>query len=123
MNSFFKSQLTSLVATGVDFLTTIFLKELCNFWYLTAHITGLFAGGFTQFSINRKWTFEKGKNKLLTTIFRFVLVWLLGFTLNTLGVWWLTQYFEWNYIVSKITTSSVLAISLSFFLQKKFVFK
>lgn len=123
MHLFYKSQVVSMAATAVDFLTTILLKEIGGLAYLSAHIIGLTAGGCTQFTLNRKWTFKYKHKKSKEVIFRFVMIWILGFSVNILSVWILTTFFQWNYIVSKILTSLVLAVSFNFYLQKEYVFK
>lgn len=122
MSSFYKSQTVSLIATAVDFLVTIFLKEIVGIIYMAAHAIGLISGGFTQFTLNRRWAFKKDK-KTNKMIFRYLLVWMLNFLLNTFVVWCLTHFLQWDFIVSKVTTSALMAVSINFFLQKEYVFK
>tara|TARA_R110000868_G_scaffold136970_6_gene350290 strand:- start:1114 stop:1485 length:372 start_codon:yes stop_codon:yes gene_type:complete len=123
MQKFYKSQIVSLIATATDFLITISLKEIAGFPYLSAHMVGITAGGASQFTLNKIWAFKKGKNISNRMIIKFILVWVVGFSLNTSGVWLLTHSFHWNYILSKIIISSVLAVSLNFYFQKEYVFK
>lgn len=122
MSSFYKSQTASLIATAVDFLVTIFLKEIVGIIYMAAHAIGLISGGFIQFTLNRRWAFKKDSrtNKI---IFRYLLVWMLNFLLNTSVVWCLTHFLQWDFLVSKIATSALMAVSINFFLQKEYVFK
>ncbi|WP_066435407.1 GtrA family protein [Chryseobacterium sp. CCH4-E10] len=122
MGTFYKSQTVSLIATAIDFLMTILLKEFIGLPYMYAHIIGLMSGGFTQFTLNRRWAFKAGK-KTNKMIFRFLLVWAFNFSLNTFFVWWLTDFFQWNFMISKVMTSSIMAVSLNFLLHKKYVFK
>jgi len=122
MSSFYKSQTVSLIATAVDFLVTIFLKEIVGIIYMAAHAIGLISGGFIQFTLNRRWAFKKDSrtNKM---IFRYLLVWMLNFLLNNSVVWCLTHFLQWDFLVSKIATSTLMAVSINFFLQKEYVFK
>ncbi|MDP9961849.1 GtrA family protein [Chryseobacterium lathyri] len=119
---FFKLQLVSLTSTAVDFSVTILLKEFAEVVYLAAHIVGLFSGGLTQFTLNRRWVFNSGE-RTNAMILKFIFVWMINFSLSTTSVWLLTNFFQWNYIFSKIITSTLLAVSINFFLQKEYVFK
>lgn len=123
MRAFYKSLFTSLIATTVDFLLTIFIKEVCGIWYLAANVAGMIAGGCTQFTLNRKWTFKEGKSKLPEVALRFFVIWLSGLILNTSGLWLLTHFFGVNYIISKLIVSAALAVSVNFYLQKRYVFR
>lgn len=122
MSSFYKSQTVSLIATAVDFLVTIFLKEIVGIIYMAAHAIGLISGGFIQFTLNRRWAFKKD-SKTNKMIFRYLLVWMLNFLLNNSVVWCLTHFLQWDFLVSKIATSTLMAVSINFFLQKEYVFK
>lgn len=122
MFSFLKSQTVSLLATTVDFTITILLKDIFGIEYLAAHAVGLISGGFTQFTLNRKWTFKQG-NANVKMITRFLLVWMSNFVLSTSIVYCLTHFFQWDFLVSKVITATVLAVSINFFLQKEYVFK
>lgn len=123
MRAFYKSQFASLMATMVDFLLTIFIKEVFGLWYLAANVVGMIAGGCTQFTLNRKWTFKEGKSGLSDVVVRYVVVWVSGLILNTSGLWLLTHFFGINYIISKLIVSVVLAVSVNFYLQKRYVFR
>lgn len=122
MISFFKSQTVSLISTAVDFSVTIVCKEFFGIPYLGAHSLGLVSGGFTQFTLNRKWTFNQGNatNKMMG---RFLLAWTSNFILNNGIVYCLTHFLQWEFLVSKIVTATILAITINFFLQKEYVFK
>jgi len=122
MSSFYKSQTVSLIATAVDFLVTIFLKEIVGIIYMAAHAIGLISGGFIQFTLNRRWAFKKD-SKTNKMIFRYLLVWMLNFLLNNSVVWCLTHFLQWDFLVSKIATLALMAVSINFFLQKEYVFK
>ncbi len=123
MRSFIKSQFSSVIATSVDFFTTILLREVLGMGYLPAHASGMTAGGITQFTLNRKWTFGGGKNSVRTTAIRYVMAWTLGLILSTAGVWLLTHYLGVNYIISKAIVSVVLSVSVNFHIHKHYVFK
>lgn len=56
-------------------------------------------------------------------LLRFFLAWSVNFSISTAAVWLLTSFADWNLLVTKIIVSTVLAISINFFLQKEYVFK
>lgn len=123
MRVFYKSQFASLMATTVDFLITILIKEVFGIWYLAANVVGMIAGGWTHFTFNRKCTFKGGKSKLPEVGRRYIVVWVSGLILNISGLWLLTHSFRINYIISKLIVSVILAVSVNFYLQKRYVFR
>lgn len=120
---FLKAQVSSLIATAVDFTITIVLKELFGLWYVLANVTGVVCGGVTNFLINREWVFGTSERTVRIQVQRYFLVWSGNFLLNAGGVWAITQSTELSYLTAKIIVSFVLAFTYNFFLQKHFVFK
>jgi putative flippase GtrA len=120
---FLKAQVSSLIATAVDFTITIVLKELFGLWYVLANVTGVVCGGVTNFLINKDWVFGTSERTVRIQAQRYFLVWSGNFLLNAGGVWVITQSTELSYLTAKIIVSFVLAFTYNFFLQKHFVFK
>jgi len=120
---FLKSQLTSIVATAVDFCITVMLVEQLNVSYGIASGAGNIAGAITGFLLGRKWVFAAGENGLSTQATRYVLVWCGYFLLNVLLVTRLTTYTSINYIIIKITVAIVLSIAYNYRLHKRYVFR
>jgi putative flippase GtrA len=123
MIRFIKAQASSLTATAVDFLLTIFLTEVMGVWYAAANVAGVVSGGFVNFYINRDWVFNGREDALRSQVFRYITVWCGNFLLNALGVWLLTQYAQCNYVLSKIVISLLVGWSYNYVLQKNYVFK
>jgi putative flippase GtrA len=123
MATFIKAQAASLTATIVDFSVTVLLKEVFHCWYLLASILGTISGGVVNFSMNRSWVFKAHNKKIHFQAIKYVLVWIGNLVLVSGGVFLLTNYGGFSYIVSKITVSLVVGIFYNYVLQKRFVFK
>lgn len=123
MSTFLKAQASSLIATCTDFLITIILKEVFSFWYVLANIIGVISGGIANFYINKDWVFNGKTNTVKAQAIRYFAVWLGNLLLNALGVFLLTKFGHFNYIISKIVVSLLLGWTYNYFLQKNYVFK
>ncbi|RLD22282.1 MAG: hypothetical protein DRI54_08520, partial [Bacteroidetes bacterium] len=55
--SFFRAQVTAIVATATDFTVMIFFKEFLGSWYMVAVVIGTLVGGFVGFMLGRYWAF------------------------------------------------------------------
>lgn len=123
MATFVKAQASSLVASAVDFLVTIFCKEVLGIWYVAASFTGTLSGGITNFILGRSWVFKKKKEKTIPVqAVKYLLVWCGNLVLNTAGVFLVTHYLKLDYKISKLAVSLFVGIFYNYFLQKKFVF-
>lgn len=123
MIQFLKAQASSLIATVADFLVTIVCKELLGMWYLLANILGVISGGLVNFWINRDWVFNGREKAARYQAIRYFVIWTGNLLLNAAGVWLLTQYSSFNYLVSKTVVSLIVGWTYNYFLQKNFVFK
>ena len=119
---FFKAQASSLIATMVDFFTTIVLVEVFKQHYLVGGVTGAIAGAITNFMINRQWAFNAKEESAQKQSLRYALVWLGSLLLNTSGLYLLTHFLTIKYIISKIIISLIVGIGFNYVLQKKYVF-
>jgi len=122
VNIFLKAQISSFVATLVDFGITIFLKEICGLWYLFSTTAGSILGGLTNFILGRKWVFKATEFPPGSQAIRYLFVWAGSILLNIGSVFLLTSVGHFNYLLSKVITSLIIGIFFNYFLQKKFVF-
>lgn len=123
MIRFAKAQLTSFVASLADYFITIFCVELLGFWYLAGSSTGTILGGITNFLMGRSWVFKGGERERHIQAFRYFLVWSGYLFLMMTGVYLLTHFAHYNYLVSKLSVSLFLAIAYNYPLQKRYVFR
>ncbi len=123
MIRFAKAQVAAFIASAADYLTTVFLVELLGFWYLAGSTTGTVIGGITNFTIGRQWVFKGGERERHIQLLRYALVWSGYLALATAGVYLLTHFGRFNYLVAKVSVSLFLAVAYNYPLQKRFVFR
>ena len=119
---FMRFQLTAVMATTIDFLVTILLKEKFGIYYSAAVAFGASAGAITAFSINRYWVFRSLELHPIVQGLRYLLVAAGSIFLNTIGTYLLTEYFHIPYLISKATIALILGFTYSFYFSKRFVF-
>ncbi|TWR30999.1 GtrA family protein [Mucilaginibacter pallidiroseus] len=122
MATFVKAQASSLIASALDFLTTIVCKEIFHVWYVAANLIGTVVGGIANFMLGRVWVFHGESKGMPKQILKYVIVWGGNAFLNTSGVFLVTHYFGLSYIISKVVVSLIVGVTYNYFLQKKFVF-
>ncbi|AKD56827.1 GtrA family protein [Spirosoma radiotolerans] len=122
MQTFFKAQLTSLIASGVDFLTTIACVSLVHFWYLSASVIGAIGGGVVSFGLSKAWVFAQSNQPVGLQLSRFVLVWFGNAGLNAAGLFVATQFMGIQYLVAKTGVAILVGVSYNYFFQRDFVF-
>jgi putative flippase GtrA len=118
-----KVQVSSLVATGVDFLLTIWLQGVLDLWYLAATMLGTLGGGMVQFYLNRNWVFAAQKDKIVSQAVRYGVIWAGSLLLNGGGVYLLTHFLGFNYLAGKVVVAVFLGCTYNYLLQSHFVFK
>lgn len=123
MVTFIKAQTASLIASLMDFITTIFLVEVIGCWYLSASLTGTILGGIINFIIGRIWVFDAREKEAPEQIIKYIIVWIGYLSLSGLGVFIVTHNWNVNYVISKTGVSFILGITYNYMLQKRFVFK
>jgi putative flippase GtrA len=120
----FRHQAAGVVATTVDFGTTIILTETFLIWYGYSNAAGAFLGAVVNFFISSFWAFKGSQNKLKNQMYKYALVSSGSLILNTLLVVLLTDsVFEFDYRISKVITAIIIAWTYNFLLMRNYVFK
>lgn len=123
MESFYKSQASSLFATVVDMLVLIFCTEVLNIYYVWSTAIGAFCGAVVSFFLGRNWAFRKKDGGLTGQAIRYLITSSLSLALNTAGVFAITEYLGCQYIVSKLIISLLVGVFFNFFMFRYFVYK
>jgi putative flippase GtrA len=123
MVSLGRSQIASLTATIVDFCTLIFLVEIGRIWYVAATATGALLGAIVNFVLARHWTFEADHESIRWQAIRYAAVSAASLVLNSLGVYFLTDYMGMHYAISKAATAFLVGVLFNFPLHRRFVFR
>lgn len=121
--SFAKSQLSSVLATTVDFLVFIFLKDLLGVYYVWASGISAFFGAVVSFLLGRNWAFRRSDGKVSTQAFRYALTSGTSIILNTLGIYLITEHFGISPLISKIIISVMVGVFFNFLMYRYFVYK
>ena len=122
MVSLKRSQIASLVATFVDFSSLIFLVEIGGVWYVTATAIGALLGAIANFMLGRHWSFTAEKDSVRGQAIRYAAVAAASLALNSSGVYFLTDYLEIHYALSRVITAFLVGILFNFPLHRRFVF-
>ena len=123
MATFVKANISSLVATVVDYSTTVFLVSFFAADAVWASIAGTTLGGIINFLIGRAWVFKSKEGRMREQAVRYAMVWAGNLLLNASGMYLLTHVLKFYYIISKIIVSLLVGVGYNYVLQKKYVFK
>ena len=121
--SFFRAQVTAIVATATDFTVMIFFKEFLGSWYMVAVVIGTLVGGFVGFMLGRYWAFISTEMRSVKQAKKYLVVMAGSFLLNVGGVFLMVETLHFQYIVAKVVVAIIVGIGFNFFLQRYFVFK
>lgn len=122
--SFSRTTLTAAAATVADYSTLVLLVEVFRVYYVRATACGALAGALLNFTLNRTWAFDHDNHApLLTQALQYALVSGGSLFLNTGGVFLLTEFLNFRYLVSKIIVSLCVAFLWNYPLHKALVFR
>jgi len=123
ITSLFKFQIAGFLATVIDFSTLIILTDYAHIYYVLSTAIAAFCGAVANFLICKYWAFVGSSNNITSQIYRYFLVSSGSMVLNTLFVYLLTEFGDFNYKISKVITAIIIASTYNFLLQKLYVFK
>ncbi len=119
---FLKTQAASIIGSIADFLITFLLVGQLHWWYVAGNFAGNLCGATTQFLLCRDWVFVRTGGRWNLQMIKFIGVWIGNLLLSAAGIYLLTHFAGFNYMVSKLITSVLLGVSYNYLLLKKFVF-
>lgn len=123
MLTFLKANISSSIASFLDYLVTIFLVNIFRVDVVLSSTTGTVCGGVLNFFIGRTWVFESRKRKVHQQAMRYGIVWVGNLALNTGGMYVLTKILKIHYVVAKLFVSLMVGFCYNYVLQKRYVFK
>ncbi|HEY2745242.1 MAG TPA: GtrA family protein [Polyangia bacterium] len=115
-------QLSSLVATGADYVVMIALVSLCGLSPIWGTVIGALFGAVTSFTLGRRWVFDAQKGDLGGQALRYAMVSALSLCCNAGGEWLLLRV-GLQYIVARVVTSAIVGIGWNFPMHRHFVFR
>jgi putative flippase GtrA len=115
-------QVASILGSAADYAATILLTEFFRCPYLISNFLGNILGGTTQFNLCRHWAFKNVHGKMPVQASRFIFAFAGNLALSAAGVYLMTRFLGFNYIISKTFTSILLGVTYNYYVQKKYVF-
>lgn len=112
----------ALLAAGVDWLVFMVLISAFGLWSLSSLMVARIAGGLTSFLSNRYWTWGANRQITLTQQGRrFVLLYVLSYTLSVALFRLLTEVFLLIPLLSKLATD-ISCFVINFMLMNFYVY-
>ncbi len=122
MLKFFKYNIISLLATGIDFAMFVLLTKIFDIWYVYANLISAFSGGMFAFFMNRNWVFHSLNPNIKVQIIKYFLVWGGSIFLNTTGLYLLIENTALPEITAKIIIAVVVGVFFNFLMNRYYVF-
>jgi putative flippase GtrA len=97
-----------LASTAVHYVVLTTAVEFGGWWPTPATATGFIAGAIVNYLLNRSLTFRSGRAHR-QGLPRFAIMFAIGWTLNTLLVWWLAPRL-WHYLLAQVIATGVVLV-------------
>lgn len=123
LGSFSRSQISSAIATGVDYALLFFLAEYFHVWYVAATAAGALAGAVTNFLMNRHWSFLAAHHHWSNQAVRYAWVSGASLLLNCIGVYAMTEALHIHYSISVVVISFLVGWAFNFPMHRHYVFR
>ncbi len=123
IQTFIKYNISSIIATLIDFLVLVILTEFFAVWYLISAVAGAVSGGITSFLLGRHWAFKKKSGNLYRQAFKYALTWIESMLLNVGGLYFFVDILNVQYVLSKVIVSIIVGLGFNYLMQKYFIFR
>jgi putative flippase GtrA len=112
----------SIAAAAVDYLVMILFVEVGGLGPVAATPIGAFAGGITNFTLGRRFTYKTTEVPAPRQAWRYALVSAGSLGLNTAGEYLFHRVLRLNYVLARVISSVIVSNAWNFPLQRYFVF-
>ena len=123
LQSFFKSQASSFLATVTDFSVYFLLFKGIGLYYGLSSGIGAVFGAVVSFFLGRHWAFKRKDGKLSTQALKYAITSGLSVLINTSGMIWMTETLSISPDISKVVVALLVGIFFNFFMFRYFVYK
>lgn len=118
----FRYFITGGLAFIIDVVALFILTEYMNIYYLYSATIAFSLGLVTTYIFSIFWVFSKRKfDSKAKELLVFILIGLIGISLNVLFIWLFTEYLNLYYLISKII-STIIVFIWNFFAKKIILF-
>jgi putative flippase GtrA len=122
LRQWIRHNISSVVATGVDFAIMIAVVELLHFSPVMGTVVGAAIGGFTNFMLGRHYTYRAQSKQVSVQVVRYVLVSAASLGLNALGEHLIVSLLASNYVLGRIIVATTVNNAWNYPMQRAFVF-
>jgi len=112
----------SIVATVADYLVLIAGVELAHLRPVVATPIGAFAGGVTNFTLGRRFTYRRTDVPAAGQAWRYLIVSGVSLGLNTGGMYLFHDVVHIEYLLARVITSVIVSNAWNYPMQRYFVF-
>jgi putative flippase GtrA len=119
---FSQHQISSIVATGVDYVIMIALVSLLRLSPVLGTVVGALCGAVTSFTLGRQWVFGAGGGDLRGQAFRYAVVSAASLIGNTVGEALVVRHGT-HYVAGRVAISIVVGMAWNFPMHRYFVFR
>lgn len=121
--AFGKAQISAFVGGMIDYFVMLFFVECLALHYVIGIFSGGIIGAIVNFSINRYWSFNRGRQKSLKRqLGKFCFVVIGSIILKSSGTTLLTEGLSIDYRISRIITDVIVSFGFNYSLQRFWVF-
>jgi putative flippase GtrA len=117
-----RHHISSIVATGVDFLAMIASVEFLRLSPVTGTVIGAAVGGVTNFWLGRTFTFRSRSDQVASQFLRYSLVSATSLGLNALGEHLFITYIASRYVLGRVLVATTVNNAWNYPMQRFFVF-
>lgn len=117
-----RHHLASIAATVADYGLMVACVQLLHMRPVPATVLGALAGGVTNFTLGRVFTYKTLETGVMTQTWRYALVSGASLGWNAAGMHLFCNILNMQYIVARVITSVVVSNAWNYPLQRFFVF-
>jgi putative flippase GtrA len=118
-----RNHTTAVISTIIDYSVMVGLVELAHLGPVAATPIAAFAGGVTNFTLNRNFTYRgAGARPIRAQLFRYAQVSGCSLCLNTLGEFLFLKIPHLHYFLARVITSTIVSNVWNYPLMRFFVF-
>lgn len=118
----FKFGIVGFSGILIDFGSTYFLKENIGVNAYLANSIGFCLAAFSNYLLNRVWTFKDKNNLILQQFGMFFIISLIGLVLNNILIYVLNTYLGLSFYIAKFLAISIVFF-WNYFANAKFTFR
>lgn len=118
---FIKFGLVGVLNTLINWILFILLNSI-GVYYIISNIIAYIISTLNSYLWNSKWVFKYSGDNIKETSFKFIVLNIIGLTLNTIILYLLVDIVGLNKLIALVITTGIVMI-LNYFINKLWVFK